>query len=152
MKGQQAQASRVVPVRLDDAMVIAIDARSRQDGTTRSHVIREALAAHLAGASSVGRLTLSRTQVERVREIAERFGVERLDLFGSFARGEGTASSDVDLLYTLRPGVRLGWAIEDLATELTTVLGHPVDLVARRALHPRLRDSVLGEAEVLYAA
>lgn len=78
--------------------------------------------------------------------------VQRLDVFGSFARGEATASSDVDLLYTLRPGVRLGWAIEDLAAGLADILGHPVDLVERRALHERMEAAVLAEAEVLYAA
>lgn len=84
--------------------------------------------------------------------MCEQFGVQRLDVFGSFARGEATASSDVDLLYTLRPGVRLGWAIEDLAAGLADILGHPVDLVERRALHERMEAAVLAEAEVLYAA
>lgn len=95
---------------------------------------------------------LSTTQADQIREICGRFGVERLEVFGSHVRGEATASSDVDLLYALRPGAQLGWAIEDLSAELTAVLGRPVDLVARRALHERLRDAVLAEAEVLYAA
>lgn len=50
------------------------------------------------------------------------------------------------------PGARLGWEIEDLADELTQVLGRRVDLVSRTALHDRLRDTVLAEAQLLYAA
>lgn len=85
-------------------------------------------------------------------EICERYGVARLEVFGSLSRGEDTADSDIDVLYTLRPGARLGWAIEDLSDELSALFGRPVDLVSRAALHPRLRDTVLGEAKPLYAA
>ena len=48
--------------------------------------------------------------------------------------------------------MHLGWAINDLADELEQVLGRPVDLVAKRALDNRLRDAVLSEAKVVYAA
>jgi predicted nucleotidyltransferase len=89
---------------------------------------------------------------ERLAEVCERFGVERLEVFGSLSRGEGSDESDVDLLYVLKPGFRLGWRIEELSDELSVVLGRPVDLVSRRALHNRLRDHVLSEAQVLYAA
>lgn len=68
------------------------------------------------------------------------------------SRGEERSDSDVDVLYELVPGARLGWAIEDLADELSEVFGRNVDLVSRRALHQRLRDAVLAEARVLYAA
>ncbi|MBK9698301.1 MAG: nucleotidyltransferase domain-containing protein [Propionibacteriaceae bacterium] len=90
--------------------------------------------------------------VERLREVCERYGVVRLEVFGSVARGVTHLESDIDLLYTLGPGVRLGWAIEDLAEELSVVLGRPVDLVSRRALNARLRDQVLQEAQPFYAA
>jgi hypothetical protein len=90
--------------------------------------------------------------LERIREICARYGVARLDVFGSVGRGQALPDSDVDVLYELASGVRLGWAIEDLADELAAVLGRPVDLVSRRTLHPRLRDVVLAEARVLYAA
>jgi len=88
----------------------------------------------------------------RIGEICRRFGVARLDVFGSAVRGELGAGSDIDLLYELEPGARLGWHIEDLSDALSEVLGRPVDLVSRRALHERLRDDVLAEARVIYAA
>ena len=90
--------------------------------------------------------------VERLREVCERYGVARLDVFGSLALGTAGPDSDIDLLYTLAPGARLGWAIEDLNDELARVLGRPVDLVSRRALNPRIRDHVLAEAQPFYAA
>ena len=84
--------------------------------------------------------------------VCERFGVAELSVFGSAASGQLSPDSDIDLLYVLRAGVHLGWAINDLADELEQVLGRPVDLVAKRALHNRLRDTVLSEAKVVYAA
>ena len=90
--------------------------------------------------------------LELIADICHRYGVTRLDLFGSASRGELTDSSDIDVLYELAPGARLGWAIEDLAQELTEAFGRTVDLVPRRYLHHRLRDQVLTEAAPLYAA
>lgn len=84
--------------------------------------------------------------------VCERFGVAELSVFGSAVSGRLTPDSDIDVLYVLRDGVHLGWAINDLSDELEKVLGRPVDLVAQRALHHRLRDTVLSEAKVLYAA
>ena len=88
----------------------------------------------------------------RLAEVCRRYGVGRLDIFGSVSRGDAGPSSDVDVLYELVPGARLGWEIENLADELTLVLGRRVDLVSRAALHERLRDAVLAEAQLLYAA
>jgi uncharacterized protein len=89
---------------------------------------------------------------ERLVTICERYGVAELQVFGSAARDETHRDSDVDVLYTLRPGSRLGWNIEQLSDELAELFGRPVDLVSREALHPRLKDSVLSEAWTMYAA
>ena len=84
--------------------------------------------------------------------ICRRYGIATLAVFGSVARGDQSSDSDVDLLYELHPGARLGWEIADLADELSALWGRPVDLVARVAVHPRLRERVLGEARPVHAA
>lgn len=89
---------------------------------------------------------------ERLRDVCERYGVANLEVFGSVARGVATPDSDIDLLYTLAPGARLGWAIEELAEELAQVFGRPVDLISRRAIHGRLRTDVLTGARTVYSA
>lgn len=144
-------AAKVVPVRLGSGLLASLDARAEREGISRSELIRSALDAYL-GDKNRGQLVLTPSALRSIAEISERFGVQRLEVFGSFARGEATAQSDVDLLYTLKPGVRLGWGIEELASELTEVLGRPVDLVSRRSLRERIRDDVFEEAEVLYAS
>ena len=88
----------------------------------------------------------------RLAAVCARYGVARLMIFGSVARGTAEPSSDVDVLYELQPGRRLGWEIEDLSDELSELFGRPVDLVSRAALHERLRAAVLAEALPLYAA
>jgi uncharacterized protein len=89
---------------------------------------------------------------ERLREVCTRYGVARLEVFGSVGRGDATPGSDIDVLYELAPEARLGWEIEALTEELSELLGRRVDLVSRDALHERLRDEVLSEARLLYAA
>jgi uncharacterized protein len=88
----------------------------------------------------------------RLAAICNKYGIAELMVFGSRARGGERPDSDIDVLYALRPGRRLGWEIEQLADELAELFGRPVDLVSLRALHPLLRPSVLAQARPVYAA
>ena len=88
----------------------------------------------------------------RLAAVCDRYGIAELKVFGSRVRGTARPDSDIDFLYTLRPGRRLGWEIEQLADELAELFGRQVDMVSVRALHPLLRRSVLAEARPLYAA
>lgn len=94
------------------------------------------------------------TKVDRARlaRVCQRFGVAELSVFGSVARGEAGADSDLDLLYVLAPGRHLGFSINRLEDELSALFGRRIDLVSKSALHRSLRDSVLAEAQPLYAA
>jgi predicted nucleotidyltransferase len=88
----------------------------------------------------------------RLAEVCRRYGVAELAVFGSAARGETTPESDVDVLYVLAPGAKLGFGINRLEDELSELFGRPVDLVAKKALHRLLRDEVTAQARTLYAA
>ena len=89
---------------------------------------------------------------KRLEEICRRWGVAELSVFGSTARGEAGSESDVDLLYVFEPDARIGWNIIDLEDELSGLFGRKVDLVPKHYLHPLMRDEVLAQARVLYAA
>ncbi len=84
--------------------------------------------------------------------VCDKYGIAELMVFGSRAQGTARPGSDIDALYSLRPGRKLGWEIEQLADELTGLFGQNVDLVSLRALHPRLKSAVLAEARPRYAA
>ncbi len=88
----------------------------------------------------------------RLTAICDKYGTGELQIFGTGARGTIQPDSNIDLLYALRPGHRLGWEIDQLADELAELFNRPVDLVSLRALHPLLRPTVLAEARPLYAA
>ena len=99
-------------------------------------------------------LIISGVEVDETRlaSICDRYGIAELQIFGSQARGNARPDSDVDILYTLRPGRRLGWEIEHLADELSDLFGRHVDSVSLRSLHPLLKPAVLAEARSVYAA
>ncbi|MDQ2944353.1 MAG: nucleotidyltransferase domain-containing protein [Acidobacteriota bacterium] len=61
-------------------------------------------------------------------------GVARLEAFGSVARGEPHRGSDIDLLISFPPEVRLGWDFFELQKELENLLGCQVDLLTRRSV------------------
>lgn len=79
-------------------------------------------------------------------ELREKYSVESLALFGSYARGEEHSESDIDLLVTFEepPGLL---AFLDLERMLSKLLGRSVDLVSKDALKPRIGDCVQREVE-----
>ncbi|HEX3826339.1 MAG TPA: helix-turn-helix domain-containing protein [Sporichthyaceae bacterium] len=78
-------------------------------------------------------------------DIATRRGAHNVRVFGSVARGEDNAESDIDLLIDLDRGIGLV-GLAGLARELTDLLGVPVDVVPADTLKPRIREEVLAEA------
>lgn len=80
-----------------------------------------------------------------VRALGERYGVHRIRVFGSFARGEAGPDSDLDLLVEYRPG-HGGFAFVDFCEQAEKLLGRKVDVVTEKSLHPRIRDRVLSQA------
>ena len=79
-------------------------------------------------------------------ELAEKFGVAELGLFGSRVRGDNRDDSDLDVLVTFRIGSRVSlFTIGGLATALEDGLGVPVDLAIKDNLEPRLRPYILRE-------
>lgn len=83
-------------------------------------------------------------------ELARRYGVRTLALFGSVARDEATEGSDVDLVAEFDPEVVTVAGYLDLVEALEALLGTRVDVVSLRKLPPRLRTYV--EREMIRVA
>lgn len=81
----------------------------------------------------------------QILPILKSAGVRRAAIFGSTARGEATESSDLDLLVEL-PDTASLFDLVGLELDLEERLGKKVDVVTYRALHPRLKDSILHDA------
>ena len=78
-------------------------------------------------------------------ELERQFGVKSLLLFGSVARDEDTAASDVDLLVEFNRSVGY-FGLFAWQDYLEKLLGCPVDLGTPQSLKPYIRERVLGEA------
>lgn len=89
----------------------------------------------------------------QIGEFCRRYQVKELAVFGSAARGELRADSDIDLLVEFLPDAQVS-LLQHFAAEreLSELLGRRVDLVSRRALRTALKDQVLSEARLIYAA
>jgi predicted nucleotidyltransferase len=82
---------------------------------------------------------------QEILALAARHGARKLQVFGSFARGEAHATSDVDFLVELNPGATL-INLGSLQMDLQDLLGRKVDVVEPDALHWSIRERVLSEA------
>ena len=69
--------------------------------------------------------------------LAQKYHLRLLGIFGSYARKENSAQSDVDLLVEFKEPIGLEFVT--LAEELEKLLGIKVDLVSVNALKPRMR-------------
>lgn len=85
---------------------------------------------------------------EDILRICEKHGCSNVRVFGSYARGEATADSDLDLLVELT-GKQTPWWPGGLMVDLEKLLGCEVDIVTPDALHRRIKDHVLAEAVLL---
>jgi predicted nucleotidyltransferase len=82
--------------------------------------------------------------LEENRNTIRSYGVRRLGLFGSCARGECIEASDLDFVVEFE---RKSFdAYMDLKLFLEELFGCPVDLVISDTIKPRLRTTILGEA------
>ena len=101
------------------------------------------------------KIQLGSVQVDETKlaDLCRQYHVRELSVFGSAARGEMRLDSDIDLLVEFLPDAHVDLVDHaGLMLDLEQLLGRRVDLVSKRGLKPLIRDSVLEEARLVYAA
>lgn len=98
------------------------------------------------GTSSLS-MTLRKHRQE-VLDFLDAEGIKNVRVFGSVAKGQDGADSDIDLLVTGSRPLGL-MAQARLEKELAQLLGTPVDLVFDHAVRPDLKEKIFQEALVL---
>jgi len=93
---------------------------------------------------------------EEIAAFCRKWRVKELALFGSVLRDDFRPDSDIDVLFTLEPGVHWAWGgYADMTEELEAIFGRKVDLVSRRGVEESRnyirRKHILESAEVIYA-
>jgi predicted nucleotidyltransferase len=83
---------------------------------------------------------------EAIAAAGRQFGARRIRVFGSVARGDETADSDIDFLVDFPTGYDLFAQRMPLADRLAEITGRAVDLIPEHELNRHLRSQVLAEA------
>jgi predicted nucleotidyltransferase len=83
---------------------------------------------------------------EEIRRIVESRRARNPRVFGSVLHGDDTETSDLDILVDPTPETSL-FDIGEIRYQLRMLLGVQVDVLTPRALHIRLRDQVVSEAQ-----
>lgn len=89
-----------------------------------------------------------------IAELCRRYGVVRLEMFGSAATGSGfDEESDLDFLYEMEGGDGYADRFFGLLASLEDLLDRSIDLVSARAIrNPYFREAVDESKQLIYAA
>lgn len=92
---------------------------------------------------------LTSERLAALREIASRYRVKELRVFGSYARGEARPDSDFDLLVDMEYGRGVSMRLVDFVLAVEALLGVRVDVVTERGLDRKLHARIFNEARAL---
>lgn len=85
-------------------------------------------------------------QRDAIAALGRRYGARRIRVFGSVARRQETAGTDIDLLVDLLPGYDMFGQRLPLAQQLEQQLGRRIELIPEHELNRHMREHVLREA------
>lgn len=94
---------------------------------------------------------LSATEIQTIIEEFKPYSPKKISVFGSYARGENSADSDLDLLYNFENGITL-FQLAKLKLQLENKLHREIDLVSENYISRYLRDNILNDIKILYEA
>lgn len=83
---------------------------------------------------------LSNQQIEIIKNYFSDKPVNKLYLFGSYARGDADENSDIDLVFSLHKDTRISYfGLAKYLVDLEKKLNRKVDLVEEELLYPRIK-------------
>ncbi len=90
--------------------------------------------------------TIKRKIAENKEYLLKTYGVTEIGVFGSFARGDQNAESDIDVAIELNRTVPVGLlAFARMKFYLEDMLGRKVDLVIKSGIKPLIKDRILSQ-------
>lgn len=93
---------------------------------------------------------LSNSQIDIIKNYFSDKPVNKLYLFGSYARGDANENSDIDLVFSLHKGTRISYfGLAKYLIDLEKKLNKKVDLVEEELMYPRIWRSFDLEKKVI---
>lgn len=93
------------------------------------------------------------SSTDKIAEICRKYEVVELALFGSQVRGEASENSDFDFLVEFRPEAKVSlFTLGRIKVDLETIVDTEVDVVPKDGLKSLIRNQVISESEIVYAA
>ena len=135
-----------------DAAVARQSAEDRAQGlsgrqvASRSSILEALISQNYDAQGLLNRETISYYAIQLGRE----YGAAKVSLFGSYARGDATAESDVDIL--LEKGDIHGMQVLDFQEALSKKLGRNVDVVTTAGASEQFLEKIREDEVVLYEA
>lgn len=92
---------------------------------------------------------LSNITQKKILEILKKYGIKKILLFGSYAKGKVTSTSDIDLIFEFPEGTSLLDHV-GIEIELSEALNMKIDLLSQNGISPYMKEENLKEAIVIY--
>lgn len=92
---------------------------------------------------------LSQKEIDIIIETLMPYNPKRIGLFGSVARNEENASSDIDILYSFNSPISL-FIKFNILKQLQSKLHKEIDLVSENAVHPKLKNYIYNDLKLIY--
>ena len=96
-------------------------------------------------------MQLDAQSIETLKKYFETRPILKAYLFGSMARNEADAQSDIDILVDLDYSQRIGLQFIQMKIDLEALLHNKVDLVSSAGLSPYIKPKVDNEKQLIYA-
>jgi predicted nucleotidyltransferase len=86
---------------------------------------------------------------DKIINYLKRFNPKRIGIFGSYARNEDTAQSDIDLLVDFSEQVTL-FDLGGMKVELSEMLNRPIDIVTERGINTRIKEHIYRDLKIIF--
>ena len=87
-------------------------------------------------------------KMEKLKKILKKHGAKKVEIFGSYARGEAKPGSDIDVIVEFKERKSL-LELVGIEQELEDSLGMNIDLLTESSINPYLMERIKKEAKVV---
>jgi predicted nucleotidyltransferase len=85
----------------------------------------------------------------KIIDYLRKYDPLKIGLFGSYARGEETEQSDIDILVEFKKQITL-FDLGEMKYDLTELLNRQVDIVTERAINKRIKDYIYKDLKIIF--